>query len=410
MIRIIAIILFVFFTGINTQAQLVRYTKMESFTVDQLKARWKSYGIPRFITPVKNGVDIYEVIYKMPWIDGSMVEASGIYFVPQGMTKPVPRLVYNHGTIIKPPRNGFDYNGESTISLMFSADGYAVIAPDYVGLGLGEKQHLYVHADSEANAGIYFMKAVEEINQQIGLSFNDQLFISGYSQGGHSTLALHRKLQNKYKEQYPVTASSPMSGPYDLAGEQSTVMFREYSQPHYLPYLLIGYNTVYNAFPQEDFYDIFAEPYDTLIPKMFSSKKYGVGDINAMLPNIPKDMVKPEFVEQYQNDPDFILRKELVNNSVFDWKPESPVQICYCKGDEEVLYTNALVAHETMEENGAEHITLRHTGKKYNHRDCADFSVVYTKFYFDSFRKGSKKGRKGPIFKRWMVGIAKLFM
>lgn len=382
---------------------------MESFTVDQLKERWKNYGIPRIITPVKNGVDIYEVVYKMPWIDGTMINASGVYFVPVGMTEPVPRLVYNHGTIIKPPRNGFDYNGESQISLMFSTDGYAVMAPDYVGLGLGEKQHLYVHADSEADAGIYFMKAAEEINKEIGLSFNDQLFISGYSQGGHSTLALHRKLQNEYKDQYPVTASSPMSGPYDLAGEQSTVMFREYPQPHYLPYLLIGYNTAYKVFPETDFYDVFAEPYDTLIPWMFKSKKHGVGDINAMLPKVPKDMVKPKFIEQYQNDPDFTLRKELVNNSVFDWKPESPVQICYCKGDEEVLYTNALVAHKTMKENGAENITLRHTGKRYNHRQCADFSVVYTKYYFDSFRKGSKKGRKGPLFKRWLIGIAKLF-
>lgn len=389
---------------------MVSYTKMESFTVDQLKAKWKAYGIPRFISPVRNDVDIYEVVYKMPWIDGTMINASGVYFVPVGMTKPVPRLVYNHGTIIKPPRNGFDYNGESQISLMFSTDGYAVLAPDYVGLGLGEKQHLYVHASSEADAGIYFMKAAEEINKEIGLSFNDQLFISGYSQGGHAAMALHRKLQNEYKDTYPVTASSPMSGPYDLAGEQSTVMFREYPQPHYLPYLLIGYNTAYDIFPVEDFYNVFAEPYDTLIPWMFTSKKHGVGDINSMLPSVPKDMVKPEFIDQYQTDPDFALRKELVKNSVFDWKPESPVQICYCKGDEEVLYTNALVAHKTMKENGAENITLRHTGKKYNHRGCADFSVVYTKFYFDSFRKGSKKGRKGPVFKRWMIGIAKLFM
>ncbi len=382
---------------------------MKSYTVEQLKTKWKNYGIPRFISPVKNGVDIYEVVYKMPWIDGTMIDASGIYFVPVGMKEPVPRLVYNHGTIIKPPRNGYDYNGESQISLMFSTDGYAVLAPDYVGLGLGEKQHLYVHADSEADAGIYFMKAAEEINKEIGLNFNDQLFISGYSQGGHSTLALHRKLQNKYKGQYPVTASSPMSGPYDLAGEQSTVMFRKYPQPHYLPYLLIGYNTAYNVFPEEDFYNVFAEPYDTLIPWMFTSKKHGVGDINSMLPEVPKDMVKPEFIEQYQTNPDFTLRRELVNNSVFDWKPESPVQICYCKGDEEVLYTNALVAHKTMKKNGAKNITLRHTGKRYTHRQCADFSVVYTKFYFDSFRKGSTKGRKGPFFKRWLIGIAKLF-
>ena len=47
--------------------------------------------------------------------------------------------------------------------------------------------------------------------------------------------------------------------------------------------------------------------------------------------------------------------------------------------------------------------------KKFNHFDCAGFSAIYTKFYFDSFRKGSKGGRKGPIMKRFMITMAKLF-
>ncbi|MFT4545962.1 MAG: hypothetical protein ACI9EQ_002444, partial [Bacteroidia bacterium] len=108
------------------------------------------------------------------------------------------------------------------------------------------------------------------------------------------------------------------------------------------------------------------------------------------------------------NNPDFRFKKLLQENSMDNWVPKRPMQICYCTGDEEVVYTNALIAHKYMTENGAQNVKLRKVGgDKFTHRKCADWAVVYTKFYFDSFRRGSKKGRKGPLFKRWLVGIAK---
>ena len=36
--------------------------------------------------------------------------------------------------------------------MLFSTDGYNVICPDYIGLGDGEKSHLYCHVESQANA------------------------------------------------------------------------------------------------------------------------------------------------------------------------------------------------------------------------------------------------------------------
>ena len=95
-------------------------------------------------------------------------------------------------------------------------------------------------------------------------------------------------------------------------------------------------------------------------------------------------------------------------NSVHDWKAESPVQLCYCEADEEVKYENAIVAHAKMKDNGTKHVTLRHVGKKFSHRQCADYACIYTKFFFDSFRKGSKKGRKGPVHKRFLLSLAKM--
>ena len=43
--------------------------------------------IPRAIAPVKNGIEVYEVIYKMKWHDQSTIKASGLYYVPKNSVK-----------------------------------------------------------------------------------------------------------------------------------------------------------------------------------------------------------------------------------------------------------------------------------------------------------------------------------
>lgn len=251
------------------------------------------------------------------------------------------------------------------------------------------------------------MKAVVEMDSLLGLERDPMIFISGYSQGGHAAMAVHRKLQEKFSDEYTVTASSPMSGPYDLDGVQAEVMFHPYTQPHYLPYLLLGYNEIYHIFSKDNFYDeVFTEPYNDIVRGVFNGK-HSVGNINDTLPEIPKDMLSDSLVNLFVNDPEFEFKRLLIENSMDNWKPDSPMQICYCDADEEVSPKNAHVAYANMKALGAENVKLRRAGKNFTHRACADWSVVYTKFYFDSFRRGSRKGRKGPVFKRWMVGIAK---
>jgi hypothetical protein len=119
-------------------------------------------------------------------------------------------------------------------------------------------------------------------------------------------------------------------------------------------------------------------------------------------------MLSDSLINLFVNDDEFIFKQLLRENSMDNWVPERPMQICYCTGDEEVVYTNALVAYEYMKTRGAKNVKLRKAGgDKFTHRKCADWAVIYTKMYFDSFRHGSKKGRRGPVFKRMLIGIAK---
>ncbi|MFN0202016.1 MAG: alpha/beta hydrolase family protein, partial [Bacteroidia bacterium] len=332
---------------------LATYKHLTTISVEDLQKRWKSKGLPEFLMPIHNGIEVYDIDYYTKWHDGSKIKASGLYLVPAGVKKAMPQVIYHHGTSVKKERN-MGFNGEETLCYFFASDGYAVVMPDYIGLGRGEKRHLYQHADSEAQAAIDLLEAVNELNKTLNVSANGQLFLTGYSQGGHSAMATHIKLQKEYKGKYAVTASSPMSGAYMMTGPQSETMFRPYGQPHYLPYLLSSYQEAYHIIDGE-LDSIYRPPYNKRISVWYSGI-YQHYQINDSLPKIPANMIKDEIVQEYKNNPNFPFRVRLGENNVHDWKPEAPVQLCYCKSDEEVNYKNSLIAHEAMTKKGAKHV------------------------------------------------------
>ncbi len=387
------------------QGKLVSYQTVGSYSTGELEEIWKKNKVPKFIAPIRFGIDIYELIYLTCWHDGQPVQASGLYFVPKISNSELPLIFYHHGTRIEKER-GTNIRGENAICAGFAADGYLVAMPDYIGLGKGEKFHLYQHAESEATSSIDMLYAVRELNLILGIEQNEQLFITGYSQGGHAAMALHKKIQEDYSQVLKVTASAPMSGAYDMSGVQSGTMMEAYTAPGYLPYLLIGYNDIYHLF-DEEIYSVFKEPYDSIIRDLYNGQ-HSMRVINKQLPDIPSDMLREELVELYLNDPDFPLKKALKENNVYDWKPESPMLICYCKSDEQVTYKNALVAYKTMQDNGSRFVKLKHAGKKFSHNKCALLTTFYTKLFFDSIRNGSEKGRKGSLVKRMVVSVSKM--
>ena len=81
------------------EGRLVSYKLFRSYDKKGVAAIWKEKGIPKFIAPVTYGVDIYEIVYMAPWVDGTMIKASGLYFVPINTTdKKLPTAVFHHGT------------------------------------------------------------------------------------------------------------------------------------------------------------------------------------------------------------------------------------------------------------------------------------------------------------------------
>jgi hypothetical protein len=395
---------------LSAQGRLLSYKKVATIPAARLDSLLQATKTPPSLVQVRYTVDVYLVLYTTAFHDGSEVEASGYYLVPQNPQENLARLSYNHGSRLKKRSDsisaGFKFSGEEAICAFFATDGYAVTMPDFIGLGLGEGMHLYHHSETEALANVNLLRATAQINRELGLPMGDQLFISGYSQGGHAALSTHRYMQQHLPDEFRVTACAPMSGAYDLDGVQSQVMYKPYDTPSYLPYLLYSMQEAYHVIPDSE--SFFIAPYDTLLPPLYDGS-LGLRDVNAYLPATPAAIVRPELMTMMEKQPDNPLAKALQANSPIDWAPEAPVMLCYCTGDEQVKYENAAAAKKGMKAEGAKHIKTRKAGgRKFRHGPCAIYTNIYAKYWFDSFRKGSKYGRKGPWGKRVLLRLGRM--
>jgi hypothetical protein len=407
--RFAALTLFVFITTIAAKAfdppaqYLVSYELKYTYTQDSLNHFWKKTHIPQMIVPVRNAVDVYEVVYKGLWLDSTFIIAKGSLYIPR-TTKPAAEMVYDHGTRIRLNQQYGIEDFEQIVCIMHAADNYISIFPFYYGFGGGEKEHVYQDAWTEAMATIYMIKACREIYPKIGRSTSGQLFLTGYSQGGHAAMATHKMLESGAFDEIKLTASSPMSGAYDMTGEQTKTMFRNYTQPHYLPYLIVSYQYAYNIW-KGDVYDVFKEPYRSRMRQVFAQPRdKDFGDVNAMLPKIPGEMIVDSLLDKFVNDTTFPFTCKLKENCLCNWVPKAPVQLCACYGDDEVMVQNTEVAYAAMRAK-TDVVHRRVFGKYLSHNPCAPFAILSSKFFFDNFRKGKKHPERFSAGKKMVLAI-----
>jgi len=346
---------------INLTAQkLESYEFLSSRSAIEIKLEFNN------ILTVPYGVDFYKIRYYTADVNGDEHIASGLLCIPQDDTGLVfPLACYQHGTVSGRDDVPSNLEGGFTLAMAFSAFGYVVCAPDFVGLGDSPGVHPYVHAATEASAGVDFMLAARELTAELeDLRINDQVFITGYSQGGHAAMALQRELELNQSQEFQVTASAPMSGPYSIseAMTEFTLGDDPYQTVAYIAWLSLGYQAAYPQLLEGiTLEDIFKPEYiDDIID--FREERIDLWVLNGrMIQTListvgtvtPKNTINPEILEALFNDPEHPLSIALADNDVFDWAPNSPTRLLYCQGDDQVTFENALLAEETMIANGS---------------------------------------------------------
>ncbi|WNJ16791.1 T9SS type A sorting domain-containing protein [Pontibacter sp. G13] len=324
-----------------------------SETEDEVNARIP-ISLPSWIVNLLVYVDYpvkgYQVSYYTEDAQGNQTTATGLVVIPQNYGCNLPLAAYCHGTVfdrydVPSYLSGAGDGAEFIIGLALAGAGYMTVMPDYVGLGDGPGFHPYVEANSEAAATIDILRAGRQLASQISVGLNGQVFLTGYSQGGHAAMAAHKDIAANYSSEFQVQYAGPGSGPYDLSGTEFDFLFNDpfYANPEFALYVLATCETVYgNVYNQPT--DILVPPYDSL----YTADILGQTGMTSWIPANWPTALQPTFYADVQNNPNHPLRQCLAASDVFNWKNKIATDMFYCTNDEQVDYQNSIKTRDVM--------------------------------------------------------------
>jgi pimeloyl-ACP methyl ester carboxylesterase len=294
----------------------------------------------------KCDVKVVSLNYVTPGAKGEPSNASGVLLLPSGAdcTAAAPLVAYAKGTDVQKPRTlANPLDGETgLLAAMYAGQGYAVVATDYLGFAKSTYSfHPYLHADSEATSVIDSIRAARNAVSTQGASLNGKVMLTGYSQGGHASMAAHREIEKNLSGEIKVVAGAHLAGPYNLSGSMKLPDAIAGYQ-FFVPYLITAWQKIYGNI-YNNVNDAFKAPYvdgiESLLPNptlnyttlVTSGKLPG---INGETPNQARDaLFQPAFVSDIltnPNNPTFLAAKK---NDLLDWSPKSQTMLCSGSGD-----------------------------------------------------------------------------
>ena len=334
------------------------------------------------LTTSTYSLSMQKVSYQSIGADGTPRTLSGLLILPRsGSTRPsVPILMFQHGTEpyrqFSPSRylenqlRPTDYP-EVMVAAAIASTGYAVALTDYEGLGDSTGPQPYVHGASLARQVVDMLRASRAIitGSTSPCTWNNQLFLMGYSEGGYVTMATTRELQLNHSAEFTVTASAPLSGPHDLSGVMRGVMLADTTSkaPYFLPFVLNSYNYVYSSqtalfTPDSAMLPTFAGTvpprFDGNSPSDKISEAMGMSFSPAQL-IVPKSTLTSQFLAQLADSTSPVVNFLRENDSYRGWTPSVPIRMVHHGDDELVPFANSQIAFDSFSTAGAKrHVTL----------------------------------------------------
>lgn len=336
--------------------------------------------------PARYAVQMYAITYRTVDVTGQPTVASGAVFLPVNPTGAVPLMSYSHGTVVSKtdvPSNPNSQEGPD-IGLVLASAGNVVAMADYLGLGSSGGFHPYVHAASEASAGLDALRAARVLAAQQHVGLDGHLFVFGYSQGGHAAMALAREIEQHATPEFTLTAAAPMSGPYDIYGTATAYIADptpNTAASEYTVYVIAAYNAVYHMADRLD--QLLKPPYDAVAASLLAGT-ISSDDLSRSVAPTPSAMMQPGVVQAVLTDPTSPLARALHDNDVYDWKPRAPMRLYYASADRSVPPQNARTAEARMRQLGAD-VEAVNLGPL-SHGDAAIPALLAGYLWFSGFR------------------------
>ncbi len=327
-----------------------------------------------------------QIVYMTLDQTGKLSRASGGLFVPEA-SESLPLLSLQHGTEV----NSANVASTSPLSsveaitgLLTGSMGYVTAVPDYIGFGVSNSMHPYIHAESLSTEVIDFLRAVKNYCAENNVALNGQLFLGGYSEGGYATLAVQKDIEANYSGEFQITAAAPIAGPYDIAGTLLDGFQKlTYPEPAYVAYLFTAYNEIYGW---DRLGDIFIDPYSSQVTGLFDGSK-NWGEVINQLPDTMDELLRQDFMDDFVNGAETEIRSAFEDNTLLNWRPASPICFIHGTADQIVPFKNTQTAYENLSALSSAEIRLVPIPGG-THESSGMSAILLMLEYFEEFSTG----------------------
>lgn len=317
---------------------------LATLTAAQLDAGTAASGLQALSGKAKCDVKVVSLNYKTIGVEGEPANASGVYLVPSGTCTTAAGLVaYAKGTDVQKPHTlANPADGETfLLAAVYAAQGYAVVATDYLGYAKSTyAYHPYLHADSEASSVIDSIRAARNASPTVGGTLSGKVMLTGYSQGGHSSMAAQRAIERDNASEINVVGGAHLAGPYNLSGsvKAPAIAGIQFFGTFFVTAWQKIYKDVY-ATPATAFKAPYVDGIESLLPS--PTLTYTTLVTTGKLPGINGEtpeqartaLFQDAFVADFQNNPNSKLLAAAKKNDLLGWNPKAKVLLCGGAGD-----------------------------------------------------------------------------
>lgn len=334
---------------INQRGQLISTNFLFEYSQEQLNNLATSY---KFDIKAVSSVKAYEIIYYTETSSKSLIKASGLLLVPQIQeaknivsVQHITAFQKNEGVMSK-------LIILSNQGLMPTYFGNIVMMADYIGYGASEEYfHPYHSYRNTVNACIDMIFASKQALSNMDVTYNDSLSLIGYSEGAYASVATQKEIEQKYSDKLTLKSIIAGDGAYDLS-QIADIYFNSdtLSEPTYIPLLINSYLNESND--QRKIESFFKPELKESILKIVSGQ-FPKENFIGKLPNHPNDLLDSLFLYNFinRNERENNFRNYLINNSLINFNPKTPMLLFQGKYDKVVPILIAEAAYNFYSKN-----------------------------------------------------------
>lgn len=304
---------------------------------------------------------VYNFVY--PSVDpyGNPVMLSGSITLGDSVTRHKPALgmiLYNHFTVYRADQ--CPTQGELSVQQMLAHSKMITVSPDYYGFGVtGAKHQAYCLSRVNAQGSVDALLAARTLLTEMGYSWDDHLFNTGYSQGGQTAMGVVRLVAESYPDIH-ITCTFAGAGSYDIpATYRQFIIDSIAGMPSTVISVMLAYNEFMNLGITRE--EMFLEPVLSHIDEWLLSKCYTREEIDAMVGSLRvTDYVTPTLLDLQSEPSQRFLTAMEHDNLCQGWTPRSdePIYLFHNTQDITVPVVNTEHLYQYLTTHGATQVTL----------------------------------------------------